>query len=221
MVLPAVLAGGGSESAAAETPAAATSAAADAAGRMEWLAPSIRVGRNELQIARFRDDRAPPVVLQELTSAWERRQAPIQRSAEAGWLVAVQADGEWIETIRVRADGDGAAGMRIRQRLAVGSVDDSAFPVERYLPEARVVNRTDQPGPGRTVTSWVLTSSLQPASLIATARTEGRRAGYSEDLGQGPGAGPLWLRRSAEEIVITVTPGLQGSVAVVHWSRKP
>ena len=126
----------------------------------EWLAPSVRVGRNELQIARFRADRSPDELLSSVTSHWAQRRAPIQRTAEGGWLIAIQADGEWVETVRVRADDGGAAGLRIRQRLAPGADSTQAFAVERYLPRARVVNRSEQDGDGRVITTWVLVRKI-------------------------------------------------------------
>lgn len=187
----------------------------------EWLAPSVRVGRNEIQIARFRADQSPEALLRSVTTDWAQRHAPIQHSAQGGWLVAVQADGEWVETVRVRADDGGAAGLRIRQRLAPTGDSARAFAVERYLPRARVVNRSEQDGDGRTITSWVLVSQSDPPLLLATARLEARRAGFVEDSARPRHDGPLWLRRRGEEVVIHATPGLEGSVAVVHWSRKP
>ena len=186
----------------------------------EWLAPSVRVGRNELQIARFRADRSPDELMSSVTSHWAQRRAPIQRTAEGGWLIAIQADGEWVETVRVRADDGGAAGLRIRQRLAPAADGAGAFAVERYLPRARVVNHSEQDGDGRAITTWVLVSQTDPGLLLATARTEARRNGFVEDSARPLGEGPLWLRRRGEEVVIHATPGLEGSVAVVHWSRK-
>ena len=188
---------------------------------VEWLAPAVRVGRNELQIARFRADRPPQRLLDDLTADWSRRPAPIQRSAEGGWLVAIQADGDWVETVRVRADDGGAAGLRIRQRLAPPAPDGDAPAVERLLPRARVVNRTDQDGAGRRITSWVLVSDSAPEHLLAVARVEARRGGFTEDTVRAQAGGPLWLRRRGEELVITTTAGGEGAVAVVHWSRKP
>ena len=187
----------------------------------EWLAPSVRVGRNELQIARFRADRSPDELLTSVTSHWARRGAPIQRTAEGGWLIAIQADGEWVETVRVRPDDGGAAGLRIRQRLAPATDGARTFTVERYLPRARVVNRSEQDGDGRAITTWVLVSQVGPEHLLATARSEARRSGFVEDSAGPRDGGPLWLRRRGEEVVIHATPGLEGSVAVVHWSRKP
>lgn len=187
----------------------------------EWLAPSVRVGRNELQIARFRADRAPEDLLASVTAHWSRRPAPIQQTREAGWLIAIQADGEWVETVRIRADEAGAAGLRVRQRLAPNPDERDALALERYLPGARVVNRSQQGGEGRAITTWVLVSQSDPGRLLATARIEGRRSGFAEDPAQARDGGPLWLRRRGEEVVINATPGLEGTVAVVHWSRKP
>lgn len=188
---------------------------------VEWLAPSIRVGRNELQIARFRDQRSPDELLARITSHWPQRGTPVQRSTDGGWLIAVQADGEWVETVRVRADDGGAAGLRIRQRLAPVPDESRRFVIEHLLPQARLVNRTEQDGGGRAITTWVLVSQSDPQLLMATARSEARRQGFAEDPAQARTGGPLWLRRRAEEVVIHATPGLEGSVAVVHWSRKP
>ena len=188
--------------------------------RHEWLAPAIRVGRNELQIARFQSAQASPqALLDDITAEWARRPAPIQRSAEGGWLIAIQADGEWVETVRVRADEEGAAGLKIRQRLTPRPT--AGLQLERLLPQARIVNRTDQDGAGRAITTWVLVSRSAPAHLLAVARTEARRDGYVEDIAGIAGSGPLWLRRRAEEVVISATAGADGTVAVVHWSRKP
>ena len=207
------------------TVAAATDAApgADSAGlSYEWLAPTVTVGRNEMQIARFRADQSPQALLDDATAHWRERPAPILRKDEGGWLVAVQADGEWIETVRVHADDGGAGGLRVRQRLAPRQGVEDALQIERLLPQARVVNRTDQPGGGRSITSWVLVSPSSPGQLLARARSEALRDGYLEDLSRGSaGAQALWLRRRSEELVITTSAGLDGSVAVVHWSRKP
>lgn len=191
------------------------------AATFEWLAPSVRVGRNELQIARFRADRSPDELLASVTSHWSKRSAPIQRTTEGGWLIAVQADGEWVETVRVRADDGGAAGLRIRQRVVPVPDPARAFAIERFLPRARVVNRSEQDGDGRAITTWVLVSQSDPALLLATARSEARRDGFAEDPAQARTGGSLWLRRRGEEVVINATPGLDGSLAVVHWSRKP
>lgn len=193
--------------------------------RQEWLAPAITVGRNEMQIARFRAESSPQALLDDVTAHWARRAAPIQRSSEGGWLIAIQADGEWVETVRVQAHEGGAAGLRIRQRLAPGSSAPDRLAIERLLPQARIVNRTDQSGAGRAITSWVLVSQSAPGHLLAVARTEARRGGFSEDpagtMSTANASGPLWLRRQGEELVVTTTPGLEGTVAVVHWSRKP
>ena len=187
----------------------------------EWLAPSVRVGRNELQIARFRAERSPGDLLDSMTAHWAQRGSPVQRTTEGGWLIAIQADGEWVETVRIRADEGGAAGLRIRQRLVPATGAPRGVAIERLLPRARVVNRSEQEGDGRVITTWVLVSRSDPGMLLASARSEARREGFAEDPARARAGGALWLRRRGEEVVINATPGLDGSVAVVHWSRKP
>ncbi|MET0508788.1 MAG: hypothetical protein ABWZ78_11530 [Burkholderiaceae bacterium] len=186
----------------------------------EWIAPSVAVGRSEVRVSRFTDPRPPQAVVTDVVDAWRQRPAPLQQLTEGPWHVVVQAEDGWVETVRLRADEHGTSGLRIRQRLAHSSAAASSV-IEPLLPQARVVNRTEQQGDGRTVASWVITSGVDPATFLAELHAAARERGFGQVVeSRGAAAPSLWLRRRADELLVTVGSRDGGSVAVVHWSSS-
>jgi hypothetical protein len=187
----------------------------------EWIAPSVAVGRSEVQVSRFTDPRPPQSVMTDVVDAWKQRPAPLQQLIEGSWHVVVQAEDGWVETVRLRADDRGTSGLRIRQRLAAPAVAAATSAIASLLPQSRIVNRTEQQADGRAVASWVITSALDPVTFLAHLDAVARERGFGQVIESTSRTAPtLWLRRRADELLATVAARDGGSVAVVHWSRS-
>ena len=180
---------------------------------------------------RFEDRRSPKNVIADVRLLWAERPAPVHQLERDGWLVLVQAVGQAIETIEIRARGAGAQGRRSRlSREHAGGIDadviDTSDWLEQVLPPgSRVLDRITHRDGDRRMTTVVATSASPVDRLAQGVITALARHGFAQPARgttsfRGAGGVAQFLVRGSEELALTISEQEGQRALVMHWGRQ-
>lgn len=214
----------------------------------DWPVPQrqvfrgVRTGQTEMDLDVFDARGEPAAFIEKVRRAWTQRRSPILVEQREGWHQVIQADGDWVETVRVRQDPAAAptlprfdgnpvlVGERIRVRpiATADRIDDmrqDTFP--DVLPMgARIVQRVGNRDAGARADTIVAQVQLNAEMTLDRLRANARRLGFDETA-SSPSVVPTGNAREMASILVRQGQSLAftvdqvGSVSnvVLHWVR--
>jgi hypothetical protein len=187
------------------------------------------INGNRMHLSRFVDRRSPPVLLAQIHGIWAQRPAPLHRFARDGWLVLTQVVGSSVETVEIRARGDGSEGRRTRLARLDGSradpLNDSAW-LEEALPQgSKVLDHVTHSDGGRAMSTLVAVTSATAEAVSLELLAEFVRRGFASQPRHAPSfkadAGLVhFLARGSEDLALTISEQQSQRTLVIHWGRS-
>ena len=191
----------------------------------EIVLPSASLNGLQMEVRRFRDARSPAELRAALEAGWRARPAPVMPSTQGDWSLITQADGEWVETVGLRAAAAGTEGMRIRMKATrTGKSTDTRWLGGLLGPGATETNRVDHQDGSHSMTTSVWSIGAAPADLLAQLARRASAHGFAiakaAPSRAAGGAQTLFLDSRAGDLAAMVTTDGSSDSVVFHWRRK-